>query len=184
MEIAGRSDSLARAVQVSDSPDGNPDKIPRMVPTRDWAPPFSYAPLHGGNVISHARAGTGEPQQRLRIDASFHRIWGPFWKGTGCFGGPVGVRDRPETPRLAAVSRSCQGFTGTGKTRGLEFGLGGEISNHVEDAGRGFVARRAAAAVASLKRWRGMLSRAKRRRSSGSVSKSASMKISTVSSLA
>jgi hypothetical protein len=45
------------------------------------------------------------------------------------------------------------------------------------------VARRAAAAVASLKRWRGMLRRAKRRRVSGSVSKSASMKISTVSSL-
>jgi hypothetical protein len=44
-------------------------------------------------------------------------------------------------------------------------------------------ARRAAAAVASLKRWRGTLSRAKRRRSSGRVCESASMKISTVSSL-
>src|SRR5260370_34705689 len=49
---------------------------------------------------------------------------------------------------------------------------------------RGFVARRATAAVASLNRWRGMLRMAKRRRSSGSMSKSASMKISTVSSLA
>jgi hypothetical protein len=37
--------------------------------------------------------------------------------------------------------------------------------------------------VASLNRWRGMLIRAKRRRSSGSISKSVSMKISTVSSL-
>jgi hypothetical protein len=45
------------------------------------------------------------------------------------------------------------------------------------------VPRRVAAAVASLNRWRGMLRRAKRRRSSGNVSKSASMKISTVSSL-
>ena len=48
---------------------------------------------------------------------------------------------------------------------------------------RGFVARRAAAAVASLNRWRGMFRRAKCRRSSGSASKSASIKISTVSSL-
>jgi hypothetical protein len=45
------------------------------------------------------------------------------------------------------------------------------------------VTRRAAVAVASLNRWRETLTRAKRRRSSGSVSKSASMKISTVSSL-
>src|SRR5689334_14449163 len=49
---------------------------------------------------------------------------------------------------------------------------------------RGFVARRAAAAVASLNRWRGMLKSAKRRRFSGSMSKFASMQISTVSSLA
>ena len=46
-----------------------------------------------------------------------------------------------------------------------------------------FAARRAAAAVASLNRWRGMLRRAKRRRCSETVSKSASIKISTVSSL-
>jgi hypothetical protein len=39
------------------------------------------------------------------------------------------------------------------------------------------------APVASLNWWRGMLRMAKRRRSSGSVSESASMKISTVSSL-
>jgi hypothetical protein len=45
-------------------------------------------------------------------------------------------------------------------------------------------ARRAAPAVASLKRWRGMLIIAKRRRCSARVSKSASTKISTVSSLA
>ena len=47
----------------------------------------------------------------------------------------------------------------------------------------GFAARRAAAPVAPLNWWRGMLRMAKRRRSSGSVWKSASMKISTVSSL-
>jgi len=57
------------------------------------------------------------------------------------------------------------------------------ISHHVEDVIRVLVARRAAAAGASLNRWRGMFRRAKRRRSSGIVSKSASMKISTVSSM-
>jgi hypothetical protein len=52
-----------------------------------------------------------------------------------------------------------------------------------ECAGPGFAARRAAASVALLNRWRGMLGRVKGRRSSGSISKSASIKISTVSSL-
>jgi hypothetical protein len=37
----------------------------------------------------------------------------PFGRARGCFGGPVGVRDGRETPRLAAASRSCQGFTRT-----------------------------------------------------------------------
>jgi hypothetical protein len=63
---------------------------------------------------------------------------------------------------------------------GREFNFAAEIFHHVEGAGQGFAARRAAAAVTSLNRWRGMLRSAKRRRSSGIVSKSASMKISTV----
>ena len=46
------------------------------------------------------------------------------------------------------------------------------------------VARRAASPVAWLNCWRGTLTSAKRRRSSGSVSKSASTNISTVASLA
>src|SRR5215470_5634431 len=57
------------------------------------------------------------------------------------------------------------------------------FADHDEEARGDFAPRRAAAAVASLNRWRGMLRRAKRRRSSGSVSKSASTKISTISSL-
>ena len=48
---------------------------------------------------------------------------------------------------------------------------------------RGLARRRAAAPVASLNWWRGMFRMAKRRRSSGSVSESASIKVSTVSSL-
>jgi hypothetical protein len=48
---------------------------------------------------------------------------------------------------------------------------------------RAIVARRAAAPAASLNWWRGRFRIAKRRRYSGSVSKSASIKILTVSSL-
>src|SRR5712671_638105 len=37
-------------------PDGNPHKLPRMVPTRDWAPPsFPTHPSMTATVISHAR---------------------------------------------------------------------------------------------------------------------------------
>jgi hypothetical protein len=38
---------------------------------------------------------------------------------------------------------------------GREFNFAAEIFHHVEGAGRGFAARRAAAAVTSLNRWRG-----------------------------
>jgi hypothetical protein len=62
-----------------------------------------------------------------------------------------------------------------GKSRRLELGPGDEISHHLEDARGGLVACRAGAAVVSLNRWRRTLRRAKR------ISKSASMKISTVS---
>ena len=75
------------------------------------------------------------------------------------------------------VLHSCLGFT-EGKKHTDSVSLGAELSQSVEGAGRGLVARRAAAAVASLNRWRGMLTRTKRRRRSRSVSKSASMKIS------
>jgi hypothetical protein len=34
-------------------------------------------------MISHARVGTGKPQQRLRVDASFHQFRSPFWEGHG-----------------------------------------------------------------------------------------------------
>src|SRR5216684_7279570 len=40
-------------------PDGNPHKLPRMVPTRDWAPPLvSYPPFHDGNG-HQPRSGPG-----------------------------------------------------------------------------------------------------------------------------
>jgi hypothetical protein len=53
------------------------------------------------------RTGTGEPQHRLRVDASFHQIWGPFWKGTGVF--RIGSWPFVMNPRTE-VSRPHLGF--------------------------------------------------------------------------
>jgi hypothetical protein len=64
--------------------DGDPPKIPRMVPTRDWAPP-SF-PTHLSITARSSTTigtGTGEPQQRLRVDASFHQFRSPFWEEHG-----------------------------------------------------------------------------------------------------
>jgi hypothetical protein len=128
--------------------------------------------------------GTGEPQQRLRIEETIHRIWGPFWKGTGVFFAGRSASGMDERPRRLTAVSSLSRIRGNRKPRGLESAHGPDIARHVENLGPSFVARRAAAAVASLNRWRGMLRSAKRRRLSGSMSESASMKISTVSSLA
>jgi hypothetical protein len=62
--------------------DGNPRKIPWMVPTRDWAPLFSRPALHEGNVIGHAK-GPG-PASLNSGYGSTHRSINcgvPFWKG-------------------------------------------------------------------------------------------------------
>jgi hypothetical protein len=90
----------------------------------------------------------------------------------GSFGGPVGVPHGREPRGWRAVTGSCQRFTA----------LVAKIT-YTASMQDGFAARRAVAAVASAKRWRGRLRRANRRRFSGSISESASMKISTVSSL-
>jgi hypothetical protein len=132
-------------------------------------------PRSGGPGPASLNSGYGSTHRS--IDSGV-----PFWKGTGVF---LRAGRRPgctETAR-AAVSRSCQRFSKTEETMSLGIAHGGYITRHAEDAGR-FAARRAVAAVASLNRWRGMLRSAKRRRSSGIVLKSASTKISTVSSLA
>jgi hypothetical protein len=90
--------------------DGNPHKIPRMVPTRDWAPPSFPTRLTWRATSS---ATFGDRDRRASTAAINSGV--PFGRARGCFGGPVGVWDRPDTPRLAAVSsRSCQGFTRTG----------------------------------------------------------------------
>jgi hypothetical protein len=124
-------------------------------------------------------ATLGDRDRRASTAATGRRIvpsnLGPLLEGHGGVFAGRSASGRDGDRAGGGGQQSCPRFVRTGN-RVLEFSPGGEISHHVEDAGRGFVARRAAAVVASLNKWRGTLRRAKRRRSSGSVSKSASMK--------
>jgi len=77
-----------------------------------FGPPFSSKQSHrprsgGSGPASLPEFATGRGNDPSIPESLLGRA-------RGCFGGPVGVRDRPETPRLAAVSRSFQGFTRTG----------------------------------------------------------------------
>src|SRR5580704_14763315 len=55
-----------------------------MVPTRDWTPPLFLPPFDSGDGHRPREGtGTGEPQQRLRVDASFHQFRSPVWEGRG-----------------------------------------------------------------------------------------------------
>ena len=74
--------------------DGNPHKVPRMVPTRDWAPPlFLPVPFHEGNVIGHAR-GPGPASLNSGYGSTHRSINSgvPFGKGTGRFSPASGSR--------------------------------------------------------------------------------------------
>jgi hypothetical protein len=47
-------------------------------------PSFLARHSQEGKVVGYAKGtGTGEPQQRLRVEEAVRQIWGPFWKGTG-----------------------------------------------------------------------------------------------------
>jgi hypothetical protein len=72
--------------------DGNPHKLPRMVPTRDWASPlFPIHPSMTATVINHDRN-----RDRGASTAATGRGNDPSIPGSlcgrarGCFGGPVG----------------------------------------------------------------------------------------------
>jgi hypothetical protein len=101
---------------------GSPHKIPLDGTNQGFGTPLF--PTHLAWPQRHqprSGTGTGEPQQRLRVDASFHQIWGPFWKGTGVFwraGGRLGIDQIPR--RLTALGRSCRGFRRTGNLAGLK----------------------------------------------------------------
>jgi len=76
--------------------DGNPRKIPRMGTLSGIGHPSSVALPSRQPDRPHSETGTGEPQERLRVDASFHQFRSPFWEGHGVFwradGGPAWTR--------------------------------------------------------------------------------------------
>jgi hypothetical protein len=61
-------------------------------------------------------AGTGEPQQRLRVDASFHQFRSPFKKRTGVFW-RAGRGPEWNAPTRRAEVNSGNARTGTSSTR-------------------------------------------------------------------
>jgi hypothetical protein len=95
-------------------PDGNPQKVPRMVPTRDWAPLFSRPPFHEGNVIGHTR-GPGPASLNSGYGSTHRSInYGvPLRKGTGRFS-PASGRRSLGSPLAWSLGR---GQNASNKTR-------------------------------------------------------------------
>src|SRR5690242_1897677 len=77
-------------------------------------------------------AGTGEPQQRLRVDASFHQFRSPFKKRTGVFW-RAGRGPEWNAPTRRAAVNSGNSRTGTSSTAISR----AELIQHVSDLGRG-----------------------------------------------
>jgi hypothetical protein len=75
----------ARAVHLQNSPRWRPAKASSDGTNQGLGTPsFPYQPFHDEKVIGHAPgAGTGEPQQRLRVEETIHQFRSPFWKGHG-----------------------------------------------------------------------------------------------------
>jgi len=69
-------------------------------------PPLFLPPFHNGNGHQPTLRGPGPASlpERYGVDASFHRIWGPFGKGTGLFLRAVSVRNDAPT-RVEALER-------------------------------------------------------------------------------
>jgi len=100
-------------------PRGNPNKIPRMVPTRDWAPP-PFGPFRDGNLIGHTPgAGTDESPGALRAtDRSINSVV-PFGKDMGaCVGGGFELREPglPDGRERLRVERDPRGHASNGKS--------------------------------------------------------------------
>ena len=95
--------------------DGNPQKVPRMVPNQRLGTPlFSCPPFHEGNVIGHTRgpgpASLHSATGRRIVPSIPESLFGRAW---GCFGGPVGVRDG-ESPAGRGSRRVMPGIHSPG----------------------------------------------------------------------
>jgi hypothetical protein len=130
----------ARAVHLKILPDGDPQKLPRMVPTMDWAPPSfptnpstmrkSSATLRGPGPAS-LNSGYGSTDRSIEKGAPFWKATGVFWRASKCPGWNEPTRRSAvnseefseQEPRRPRISRA-------------------EITQHVADLGRGFAARR------------------------------------------
>jgi hypothetical protein len=105
---------------------------------------FSARPFLRSKVTAHALgAGTGEPPSSYgAVDRSID-FGVPLRKGMGLFlMGAVDLRDE----NIMADQQPCLGFRERNSVGNAE------LSQQIEDARRNFAARRASAAVASLKR--------------------------------
>jgi len=112
--------------------DGNPHKVPWMVPTRDWAPPLFLPTLSmTATVINHgrgrdrraARSATGRGNDPSIPES----LWG---RARGCFDGSVGVRNGTPTRRAAVNS-------GNSRTERRRPGISRAELVHVADLGGG-----------------------------------------------
>jgi hypothetical protein len=112
-------------------------------------PSFPTHPSMTGNGSSTTvGAGTGEPQQRLRVYASFHRFRSPFLERHGgvLAGRSVSVTD--EKPRGSRQSAGHPGASlGRESGRTCESAPGHDIIRHGDDSGRG------SRHVAPVRRW-------------------------------
>src|SRR5580700_8771566 len=95
-------------------------------------PLFSYPPSMRATVIK-PRSGPGPASRSERYGNRKRSIDSgvPLGKGTGCFGGPVGLRNGT---RQRGGQQSTRGILGTGTASTKD--------QHLADFGRGFAARR------------------------------------------
>jgi hypothetical protein len=83
-EMTRRCDP-ARAVQIQVLPMGTRIRFLGWYRPRIGQPLISYPPYDGGNMISRAGTGTGEPKQRLGVEETIHLFRSPFREGHGVF---------------------------------------------------------------------------------------------------
>ena len=131
------------------SPMGTRKNYPGWVPYQGFGTPsFSRTSYHGNLPATLEGAGTGEPQQRLRVDASFHRLRSPFLERHG---GVLAGRSASAMDEKPHGSRQSAGHPGAslGQESGRTWGSapGHDTIRHGDDAGRG------SRHVAPLRRW-------------------------------